>query len=518
MKLGVPELYLGMFVRKKSNPSGVVSVQVIDKSRGKYRVVKTLGSSSDPAVIERLVHQGEEMIRKAIGQIQMDIFDGVDDHFIRTLDEHLHKVQLLGPELILGKLFDEIGFNTIQDELFRHLVIARLVFPLSKLRTSDYLLKYNGLRIDISKIYRYLDKLHNTQSREVQDISYRHTLEVLGDEMAVVFYDVTTLYFEASQEDELRVTGFSKDGKHKHPQILLGLLVSHHGYPLAYEIFEGSKFEGHTMIPVIEGFRKRYKLGKLVVVADSGLLSKDNIAQLEASGQEFILGARLKSESDAIKKKILALELQDGQSIVMQGRSKHRLIVSYSAKRARKDEYNRQRGLKKLEKDLGKGKLSKKNINNRGYNKFLKMTGEVAIEIDYDKAAKESQWDGLKGYFTNCSMTKEEIIQTYRQLWQIEKAFRISKTDLRIRPVFHHLKRRIEAHICISFAAYKIYKELDRQLQKSEVGISPEKALDAMRTIYGLKMTLPKSKKMYTHLIAKDSDQVQLLKIFGVSS
>jgi transposase len=270
------------------------------------------------------------------------------------------------------------------------------------------------------------------------------------------------------------------------------------------------------MIPVIEAFKKSYKLKKLVVIADSGLLSNDNIEQLESAGHEFILGARIRAGAGEVKDKILALDLEDGQSAIINLENSRKLIISYSSKRARKDEHNRQFGLKRLEKKLGKGKLTKQHINNHGYNKFLTMEGEVEIKINHEKIVQESRWDGLKGYITNSTLSKEEVIENYRQLWQIEKAFRISKTDLRIRPVYHRVRRRIEAHICIAFCAYKIYKEFERQLKEKQVGLSPEKALDILKTIYGLKMVLPQSKELYTHLIAKDQEQIDLLKAFGI--
>ncbi|MCH7400213.1 IS1634 family transposase, partial [Belliella sp. DSM 107340] len=197
--------------------------------------------------------------------------------------------------------------------------------------------------------------------------------KILGGSINIVFYDCTTLYFEVDQEDDLRKTGFSKEGKHQNPQIVLGLLVGLDGYPLAYEIFEGNKFEGHTMIPVIETFRKKYNLPAPIVVADSGLLSKSNIKELLDNGYEFILGARLKSSGTNQKNKVLALELENGESVSVDWEENLRMVVSYSEQRAKKDKINREKGLKKLEKQLATGKLNKTHINNRGYNKYLKM-------------------------------------------------------------------------------------------------------------------------------------------------
>ena len=132
----------------------------------------------------------------------------------------------------------------------------------------------------MGSIYRYLDKLQNHQMRQVQQISYDHTLRILDTPLSVAFYDVTTLYFEAAEEDDFRQNGFSKDGKHNQPQIVLGLFVSTGGYPLAYELFDGSKFEGHTMIPLIEAFKEKHQLAKIIVVADAGLMSSKNVQAL----------------------------------------------------------------------------------------------------------------------------------------------------------------------------------------------------------------------------------------------
>ena len=162
-----------------------------------------------------------------------------------------------------------------------------------------------------------MDKLNDKQKEQIQNISYEHTLQVLNNQMSIVFYDVTTLYFEAEQEDELRKTGFSKDGKHQQPQIVLGLLVSTGGYPLAYEIFEGKKFEGHTMLPVIEAFKAKYKLQAMIVIADAGLMSNDNITELQNKHYQYIIGARIKNETKSIEKQRLSAGLKNGESITI---------------------------------------------------------------------------------------------------------------------------------------------------------------------------------------------------------
>lgn len=500
-----------MFVRKKKNKSGVISVQVIDKSSGRYRLLKTIGSSASKNEVDQLYEQGKQWIKNYTGAQEIDFTDY--RHHTELVLQGLEEISVYGPELLLGKLFDQIGFNQINDDLFKQLVLARLCYPSSKLKTSDYLSKYQHKAIDVQVIYRYMDKLHNQHKSQIQDISYQHTLKILDGTINVVFYDVTTIYFEIDNEDELRKTGFSKEGKHQNPQIVLGLLVSKDGYPLAYDIFEGNKFEGHTMLPVIDSFKKKYRLDQLVIIADSGLLSSKNIEELQDKGYEFILGARIKNEKVYIKEKILALKLKNGESAVVE-KGNLRLIISYSDSRAKKDKHNREKGLKRLEKKIKSGKLTKSSINNRGYNKYLKLDGELKVSIDNTKFKTDAKWDGLKGYITNAKLSKNEILENYSHLWKIEKAFRIAKTDLKIRPIYHRVQRRIEAHICIAFVAYKIYKELERLLNEKKSSLSTEKAINIAKTIYAVKIKHPITKEItyLTHI--KNEEQKIIANLF----
>lgn len=502
-----------MFVRRKPNKSGKISVQVIEKIKGKYKVAKTLGSSSVESEVEGLVCLGEEWIRNYKGTL--DIPFNEEERIADSVLESVENITVSGTELLLDRLFNDIGFGVIKDDIFKWLVYSRLCFPASKLKTCDYLLTYHGLEFQVQDLYRYMDKLYNNYKEIIQLISFEHTKKLLGGSINIVFYDVTTLYFEVDQEDELRKTGFSKEGKHQNPQIVLGLLVGLEGYPLAYEIFEGNKFEGHTMIPVIEAFRKKYSLPTPIVVADSGLLSKSNIQELRDNGYEFILGARLKASSDKKKEQVLTLKLENGESRLLDWEDALRMVVSYSEKRAKKDRINREKGLKKLEKQLKTGKLNKTHINNRGYNKYLKMEGEVRITLDMDKFEQDGKWDGLKGYITNTSLDKDRVIENYNNLWKIEKAFRITKNEIKVRPVFHYKQRRIEAHISIAFVAYKVYKELERQLLEKGSKLSPQKAIEIAKGIYTVEMQLKSSGKKLKKTLLLNESQQKLAKMFG---
>ena len=271
-----------MFVRKKVNKSGSVSVQIVDKTHG-YKIIITVGVSDSQAEIKHLVGQAEQIIRTNAGQ-QKELFKSNNEIVIDSFLKELSNCQIhtVGPELIFGVLFDRIGFNAIKDELFRHLVVTRLVYPTSKLKTVDYLYRYQGVTVDVDTIYRFLDKLHSRYKDNVEQIAFEYTKRTLKD-IAVVFYDMTTLYFESEDEDDLRKIGFSKDGKFRNPQIMLGLLVGQDGYPIGYDIFEGNVFEGKTLLPTLAKIKEKFGLGNPVVIADAAMLSKGNMGMLQNS-------------------------------------------------------------------------------------------------------------------------------------------------------------------------------------------------------------------------------------------
>lgn len=500
-----------MFIRKNRNRSGTISIQIVQKRNRSNRVVKTVGIARTKREEELLLllASAEKERLQGLQSLFVEHDDLVVESFVSGIaNDHL---QIVGAELVLGKIYDKIGFPADGScNYFRNLVLCRLVYPGSKLKTVDYFRQHLNLEVSVYSVYRFLDELNASLKPTIEQVSFAYSKSLLGGRIGVVFYDMTTLYFEASEEDDYRIPGFNKDGKHQQPQIMIGLLVSEHGYPIGYQIFEGNTSETKTLVPVLEGFQSKFSIGKPIVVADAALLSQKNIDALVARGYEYILGGRIKNETDEVKVKIPELKVEEGQPqelITKNGR----LIVSYSSKRAFTDKRNREKGLKRLEKKVAGGKLKKEHINNRGYNKYLTLTGEVNIAIDYEKYDADAIWDGLKGYVTNTGLSREDIIENYCQLWNVEKAFRISKTDLRIRPIYHRLRNRIEAHICICFAAYSVYKELERILKLNKIQLSPEKAINEIKEIRQLKYVLPKSMQVKTKILNPSQRQTLLL-------
>ena len=365
---------------------------------------------------------------------------------------------------------------------------------MSKKATVDYLRRHFKEDVSLQKIYRYLDKLYNTQQELVQEISVRHTRTLFGGNIGILFYDVTTLYFETTDKDELRESGFSKDGRNANPQVVLGLLVSRGGYPLSYSLFNGSQYEGYTMLPVVDDFVQRFNPGKdFIVIADAGLMSAKNVRLLRAGGYKYIIGARIKKESGKMLEKIIATEHRNGVFNDIRCPDGDRLIVGYSDERAKKNAYDREQGVERLRKRYSKGTLTRSDINRRGYNKFLSISSGVTVSIDEEKIKEDAIWDGLKGYRTNTDLSPEEVYEAYQNLWNVERSFRITKGTLDVRPMFHFTPRRTEAHVCICFVALKVYKELERLLKLSGCPYSVDETLRIAETIVTIEIARPKN-------------------------
>ena len=514
-----------MFVRKKRNKSGTISVHVIRKTRnGSQEVVKTFGSAaeSETEKLKLMVAEAYDFIKKSEGPALPLSFE--KDSIVRSLLSTIKNtdIQVVGPEMIFGRLYDRIGFNAIGSDLFRHLVICRIFNPGSKLKTVEYLARYLHTTYSVDSIYRFMDELcyrgKATRTNapdyksQVERITFDYTRKLCGGMISVCFYDMTTLYFEAAEEDELKKCGFSKDGKHTCPQIFIGLLVTTGGNPIGYEVFRGNIYEGDTIIPLIKRLSDRFNLGKPIVVADAGLLSKRNIKALKEEGYGFILGARIRNEPEAIKNAILRQNLKYGDVVELQ-KQDCRLIISSSEKRAFKDAQNRQKGLARLQKKVRGGQLTKSCINNRGYNKYLTLSGDLRIGIDMGKFNADAAWDGLKGYVTNTSLEKDEVITSYSNLWYIERAFRMNKFDLAVRPIYHHIENRIKGHICVCFTAYSVLLELERILKSAGSRITIARACELVKTMYAIDCTLPDSNLRQKFYLEMDDEQKELCRL-----
>lgn len=238
-----------------------------------------------------------------------------------------------------------------------------------------------------------------------------------------------------------------------------------------------------------------------------GLLDERQFAHADG---KFEVGARIKNMDQRASNLALSLRKVDGKSEEYSITETKRLVVHYSTKRAKKDSHNRERGLTKLEKDVASGRLTKEHLTNRGYKKFLSLKGETKIKVDRAKIKDAERWAGLKGYMTNTQLSKDEVMAAYRELWQIERSFRITKSELAARPIYHRLEHRIRAHICLCFAALKVNKELERLLKKSGCPWSVQESIEIAATIKTLHGFIPETGKTIEYMMIKTEEQREL--------
>ena len=499
-----------MFVRKKKNSSGSISIQIISKKNGKYKVIEIIGCSKDKEELERLYQKAKSKIK----ELEPTLLDFIE---YQEKPQRLSNknIRAIGDELIFGKIFKDIGCENItieknkEKEIFKALVLSRLLYAGSKLYLIDYYHIYKKKKIEKNSIYRFLDKLYQEKLKnQIEQCVFNHTQKIMNNSITVTFYDVTTLYFESESEDDLRKIGFSKEGKLARPQILLGLFTTLEGYPLSCEVYEGNKYEGHTLIDILEKFQNKFKLkSKPIVVADRGMLTHANIAYLENNGYKYILAYRIKNIDNQLKEKIANLVFindgaihtleydkeikhKDENSINQKLLIKQKLILTYSSKRAKKDKRTREKAIEKIEKQLSKKSITKSDLKLSYYAKYLDIDDKCNIKykLNPNKITQDEKLDGIKGFATNdFTLSANDIIAHYKNQYDVEKAFRISKTDLKIRPIYHRLENRIKAHILISFVSYAIYKEFERKIKRANIDIKFKLTFDYIKTMYGYK-------------------------------
>jgi Transposase len=463
-----------MFVRTQPQANGKVSILIVENVRASGKVhQKTLRRVATvlPSEVEGFKELAEHIKAAMEVAVEPNLFPAptlaemVLSSRKRSLNDdsplpvNMRKLReesriITGIHEIYGSLYEHVGFNRVFDKcrvsrsVIKDIVMARLCQPCSKRASVELLERDFGIKIPLEKVYRMMDTLTEERIKKLQRISWDYSRSLLTQEIKIMFYDCTTLYFESFTEDELRSFGYSKDHKFNQGQVLLALMVTQEGLPVGYDVFPGNMYEGDTFKSAIEKIKMRYKVRRAVIVADSGLLSKSNLELLEKENLDYILGARLKSLPKKWQEKILDNREYEKRkhedemlriSTFAYTKTK-RLIVSHSNKRAEKDSRDREKAVNRLYEKLEKSKKPESLISNYGYRKFLSVERDVNVRVDEEKMAKAALWDGLHGVLTNIKdeeMSGEEVLSQYHGLWQVEESFRISKHDLRVRPVFH---------------------------------------------------------------------------------
>jgi transposase len=378
------------------------------------------------------------------------------------------KTTYVGYEEVFGTVYDQLEYPSIlESPLIRDIIVARIAYPESKLALHRWLVRKLGRTYKKDQLYSILDTITHHTERKVLDHTYEKMLALRKEKLHLILFDATTLHFESFKKDALRLCGYSKVSKHNQPQLVLGLMITKEGLPLGYDVYPGNHFDGHTIRSALKRVARRYAVDKVVFVADAGMMSSANIALLEKHGFEFIMAAKIRSMDKETQKKILEYSLHSTHFEFSY--HDYRLVISYSAERAKQDEQEREDTIARMKKRLtGKDSITKSALGGIGKSKYLYITGKAEVHLAYEVIQAEKQWDGLKGYLTNVpseELTTAEVITNYVQLWQVERAFRIAKSDLGIRPIFHYKRKRIRAHILLVFVSLVITRYIEYQLK-----------------------------------------------------
>lgn len=457
-----PGLYaycVAMFLRTVKTRSGATAVQIVSKTSGTRKIIEHIGSAHTPNDVEILKHAGQERLRAhrlASGQPELDL------QFERTPSPHPQPVRLQRScsRLLydtLSDVYEKIGFDAaVDDRVFRDLVLARVIEPASKLDTIRVLGELGVQPPSNSAIHRALNRVdtHNYRQKVSEAcVSYRRV-----DRLTLVLYDVTTLFFQIEKEDDYRKPGLSKE-RRLEPQIVVGLLTDEYGFPLQVHSFTGNTAETVTIVPVLDAFRKAHPGVSVTVVCDAGMLSAKNLTRLEDAGYDFIVGARVaKTPYDIAEYQAGGGEIRDGQIFETQqwfGRSENRrcrrVVYQYRHKRARLDLRNIDKQVEKAERVVSGGAPVKK-------HRFVKLT-DTTRKLDTGLVESAKRRAGIKGYVTSLkpeNVSGQDVVDWYHRLFNVEASFRMAKSDLRARPIYHRVQKKIEAHLTVVFCAMAV--------------------------------------------------------------
>lgn len=518
-----------MFIRRIGRKDGSTVIRIVESVRDGERIwQKTVLNVGRATKVEDLVALERLAKAKIVAELNErdPVLPGLENEFYspdrkasqaKSPDTEalniygVREVKRLnvGMQDVFGQVYSQMGFeDLIRDtrkddewnEILKQVVLSRIFDPTSKRRTSEETLRDLGEEVPLQKIYRMMDRLMDHE-QEIKARICQSSMSLLDFTVDVLFFDVTTLYFESFDEDELRAFGFSKDCKFKETQIVLALVTNEEGVPLTYELFPGNQHEGGTLIEIVKKLKSTYKIRNVVMIADRAMFSEGNLALLESEGIHYIVAAKLKAMKREVQAQFLGESAQSGANataaIEETGWVKdielvnRRLIVSYAPDRAKRDRMHRMRLVERLLKKAKNGKIPFKSlINNNGTKKYIRVCPGGEATINEEKIASDAVWDGVHGVITSypkADRTPQEILERYRGLWKIEEVFRINKNDLKMRPIYHFKASRIRAHILICFIAYTMTNyarhilerrglklslhELRREISKRQVSI-----------------------------------------------
>ena len=464
----------------------------------KQKVVRHVGIAENDTHLEELRKLAEALKKKIHEEKEGPFFFEIEEKesphdiqetdsvILETSEKTLVNIDSLKEESrvvdgfhdIFGTLFNQLGFHRIlskkQGDVLRDVVLARIASPSSKLATQQILAADFGRDIELDRIYRMMDSLIE-QKEAVQKAVFSSTAQLCYDKIDFLLFDVTTLFFESTSEDDLRAFGYSKDQKFHTVQVVLALATASNGLPIGYHLFPGNTADVSTLISSIENWKNILPVGEIRIVADRAMMSEKNLRFLEEKKIGYVVAAKLKKLPKIVREKITECSKDKSGLVFDELIEERRLLVTFCQSRQAKDEKDRLRILEKIQKKIGKGRNAKKLVSNTGYQKFLSCNGEAELFVDDEKITQDTIWDGFHGIITNCTKDKaEDLLTHYKRLWVIEESFRIQKHNLAVRPIYHFKPERIEAHILICYMAFALMRHLEFRvsIQKEKISMT----------------------------------------------
>jgi len=489
------------FLKIERKPSGtylrIMESYRDEQGQSRHRIVHSLGKVEDYTP-EQLRQIGIRLYELGGGDIKA-LLEGTTEEVGRYnygyYQIYRKAFQYYQLDVLMRRLVKKWKVSFDLDNAVMLMLLERLQEPCSKRSSYANQLDYLGLEpVYLQHLYRTLDKLA-AENKLIQQQIFQTGRDLFNQTLDVVFYDVTTLYFESDKEypESLRQKGFSKDGKSGQTQILFCMLIDAQKHPVGYQIFQGNTFEGHTFPDAIVRLKKEFNINKIIVVADRGMMDNENIEAVTQNGYEFIVGERLKNLPADIQTQLLNKENYQqtwvyndatAEQIAVQYYvilyNNKTIIATYSEKRAAKDKFEREQKLKKAAMLLKNPSLIKKKASIY----FIKQNGSNSYEMDTEKIEHNKKYDGFLAIATNTTLSHQQVLEQYKLLFQIEHAFRTFKFHLETRPIFHWTNRRIEGHICLCYIAYTLQHWILKKLENLPITITENilrKMLDSMQ-------------------------------------
>lgn len=520
-----------MYIRVTGTPNSPRrAVKVVESIREGFTVkqviVKHIGIVSDESQLEKLKQLGQEFIvneqlRREKSSGQLSLFDETFEERLKAIQTQpikkrgrkpLTKLEDLsdsdtvtlkniveeqrvveGLHDIGGHVFAQLGYDKVLPgkkdvELLRDIVLMRIANPGSKYKAQRILSNRFDRTHDLDAIYRMMDKLFPKIS-DIKTKTFQRAQQLIPENIDILFFDCTTLYFESTETDDLRRFGYSKDHRFNTTQVVLALATNSDGLPLGYELFEGNKAEVSTLLVCLDAWKKQFNIASVCFVADRAMMSETNLAALDSQGYQYVVAAKLRAMPNELKSEILAAQNYGatvlGDELAWTGEfsyKERRLVVSYKKARAKRDATQREQVLNKITNTLGSAGDTKKLITNQGVKKYTKTEASTTV-LDDVKVAEDMAWDGLHGVITNIKgASHATIISRYARLWKIEESFRLNKHTLSMRPIFHFKTERIHTHIAICYMAFAVLRHMEYIVNLTQK-ISPQFILEELMEV-----------------------------------